>query len=173
MRCARTSAAMLEAMGRGGEERALSSLETTDGVHAQSNDLSRSLAALGPAAGSFTIDFPEHRQASGWRRFLPWVFGLLTLLALVLVVLHFGTIEQFTGWLGQPALSGSSSHALPKQQPMGVHLWCGDRRYGVPGTHDRSALSFPLACTPVLKALKGCGSRRWRRRPCDHELAPS
>jgi uncharacterized membrane protein YbhN (UPF0104 family) len=27
---------------------------------------------------------------------LPWVFGLLTLVALVLVVLHFGTIEQFT-----------------------------------------------------------------------------
>jgi uncharacterized membrane protein YbhN (UPF0104 family) len=70
----------------------------------QSNDLSRSLAALGPAAGSFTVDFPEHRQASGWRRFLPWVFGLLTLFALVLVVLHFGTIEQFTrlAWSARP-----------------------------------------------------------------------
>jgi hypothetical protein len=70
----------------------------------QSNDLSRSLAALGPAAGSFTVDFPEHRQASGWRRFLPWVFGLLTLFALVLVVLHFGTIEQFTrlAWAARP-----------------------------------------------------------------------
>jgi len=70
----------------------------------QSNDLSRSLAALGAADGSVPVDFPEHRQASGWRRFLPWVFGLLTLFALVLVVLHFGTIEQFTrlAWAARP-----------------------------------------------------------------------
>ena len=31
-----------------------------------------------------------------WWRLSSWAFGLLTLLALVLVVLHFGTIEQFT-----------------------------------------------------------------------------
>ena len=48
------------------------------------------------ATGSFPINFPEPGQASGWRRLLPWVFGLLTLFALVLVVLHFGTIEEFT-----------------------------------------------------------------------------
>jgi glycosyltransferase 2 family protein len=45
---------------------------------------------------SAPADFPEPGPAAGWRRFLPWAFGLLTLLALVLVVLHFGTIEQFT-----------------------------------------------------------------------------
>ena len=35
---------------------------------------------------------------------MPWVFGLLTLFALVLVVLHFGTIEQFTrlAWAARP-----------------------------------------------------------------------
>jgi uncharacterized protein (TIRG00374 family) len=42
------------------------------------------------------FDFPEHRQASGWRRLAPWAFGLLTLVALVSVVLHFGTIEELT-----------------------------------------------------------------------------
>jgi glycosyltransferase 2 family protein len=50
---------------------------------------------LGASTGSFPVDFPEHGRASGWRRLLPWVFGLLTLFALVLVVLHFGTIEEF------------------------------------------------------------------------------
>ncbi|MGA8756287.1 MAG: hypothetical protein WB611_08135, partial [Stellaceae bacterium] len=49
-----------------------------------------------PSAGSFPVDFPEPGQASGWRRLLPWAFGLVTLFALVLVVLHFGTIEEFT-----------------------------------------------------------------------------
>ena len=90
--------------GASGEEGASSSQQRTTECMPQSNDLSRSLAALGPAAGSFTVDFPEHRQASGWRRFLPWVFGLLTLFALVLVVLHFGTIEQFTrlAWAARP-----------------------------------------------------------------------
>jgi uncharacterized protein (TIRG00374 family) len=47
-------------------------------------------------ANSLPVDFPEPRPSSGWRGLLPWVFGLLTLVALVLVVLHFGTIEQFT-----------------------------------------------------------------------------
>ena len=51
---------------------------------------------LGASAGSFPVDFPEPGQASGWRRLLPWAFGLVTLFALVLVVLHFGTIEEFT-----------------------------------------------------------------------------
>jgi uncharacterized membrane protein YbhN (UPF0104 family) len=59
---------------------------------------------LGAAADSFPVDFPEHGQASGWRRLLPWVFGLLTLFALVLAVLHFGTLEQFTrlAWAARP-----------------------------------------------------------------------
>ena len=48
------------------------------------------------ATGSFPVDFPEPGQESGWRRLLPWAFGLVTLFALVLVVLHFGTIEEFT-----------------------------------------------------------------------------
>src|ERR1700724_2692103 len=76
------------------------------------NDPLRSLTGkpqyLGTLGGAFPVDFPEYNPASGWRRFLPWVFGLLTLVALVLVVLHFGTIEQFTrlalaaqpGWFG-------------------------------------------------------------------------
>ncbi len=51
---------------------------------------------LGAAAGSFALEFPEPAQASGWRRLLPWAFGLVTLATLVLVVLHFGTIEEFT-----------------------------------------------------------------------------
>ncbi len=49
-----------------------------------------------PSAGSFPVDFPEPGQASGWRQLLPWAFGLVTLFALVLIVLHFGTIEEFT-----------------------------------------------------------------------------
>lgn len=48
-----------------------------------------------PHPGTMT-DFPEPARASGWRRLLPWAFGLLTLFALVFVVLHFGSIEQFT-----------------------------------------------------------------------------
>lgn len=51
---------------------------------------------LRTSGGAFPVDFPEHNPASRWQRFLPWVFGLLTLAALVLVVLHLGTIEQFT-----------------------------------------------------------------------------
>jgi len=51
---------------------------------------------LRTSAGSFPVDFAESGQASGWRRLLPWAFGLVTLFALVLVVLHFGTIEEFT-----------------------------------------------------------------------------
>lgn len=50
----------------------------------------------GTTAGSFPLDFPEPARASGWRRLVPWAFGLMTLGALVLVVLHFGTIEEFT-----------------------------------------------------------------------------
>jgi glycosyltransferase 2 family protein len=51
---------------------------------------------LGAPTGSFGVDFPEPAQASGWRRLVPWAFGLLTLFALVLVVLHFGSIKEFT-----------------------------------------------------------------------------
>ena len=55
-------------------------------------------------AGSGPVDFPEAGQASGWRWLLPWAFGLLTLFALVLVVLHFGTIEEFSrlAWAARP-----------------------------------------------------------------------
>ena len=56
------------------------------------------------ATGPLPVDFPEPAQASGWRRLLPWAFGLGTLVALVLVVLHFGTIEEFTrlAWAARP-----------------------------------------------------------------------
>jgi glycosyltransferase 2 family protein len=59
---------------------------------------------LGAAAGSSRVDFPEPAQAAGWRRLLPWAFGLMTLFVLVLVVLHFGTIEEFTrlAWAARP-----------------------------------------------------------------------
>jgi hypothetical protein len=54
--------------------------------------------------GSLPVDFPGAGQASGWRWLLPWAFGLLTLFALVLVVQHFGTIEEFTrlAWAARP-----------------------------------------------------------------------
>lgn len=55
----------------------------------------RSLPGEPQYLGTLGGAFPGYDPASGWRRFLPWVFGLLTLAALVLVVLHFGTIEQF------------------------------------------------------------------------------
>ena len=51
---------------------------------------------LDAAVGSFWVDLPERGQASKWRRLSPWAFGLMALVALVLVVLHIGTIEQFT-----------------------------------------------------------------------------
>jgi glycosyltransferase 2 family protein len=53
---------------------------------------------------SFPVDVPEPAPASGWRRLLPWGFGLVTLFVLVLVVLHFGTIEEFTrlAWAARP-----------------------------------------------------------------------
>jgi hypothetical protein len=70
---------MLEAMGRAARRGHHRRWKQRTECMPQSNDLSRSLAALGPAAGSFPVDFPEHRQASGWRRLLPWAFGLLTL----------------------------------------------------------------------------------------------
>lgn len=44
----------------------------------------------------FRADFLEQDNVSGWWRLSSWAFGLLTLLALILVVVHFGTIEQFT-----------------------------------------------------------------------------
>lgn len=50
------------------------------------------------------VDFLEAGQASGWRSLLPWAFGLLTLFALVLVVLHIGTIGEFSrlAWAARP-----------------------------------------------------------------------
>ena len=59
---------------------------------------------IASAAGSFRVDFPGQVQRSRWRRLSPWAFGLLTLFSLVLVVLHFGTIEQFTrlAWAARP-----------------------------------------------------------------------
>jgi glycosyltransferase 2 family protein len=58
----------------------------------------------GAQAGSFPVDDPRRGHAPLWRRLLPWTSGLLTLLALFLVVLHFGTIEQFTrlAWAARP-----------------------------------------------------------------------
>src|SRR5271165_1605704 len=53
--------------------------QPTECAMPQSNDQSRSLAALGAGAGSFPVDFPEHSQASVWRRLSPWALGLLTL----------------------------------------------------------------------------------------------
>jgi uncharacterized membrane protein YbhN (UPF0104 family) len=50
----------------------------------------------GPGNDPFRADFLEQDHASGWWRLSSWAFGLLTLLALVLVVVHFGTIEEFT-----------------------------------------------------------------------------
>jgi uncharacterized protein (TIRG00374 family) len=44
----------------------------------------------------FRPDFLEPEQVSGWWRLSSWAFGLLTLLALILVVAHLGTIEEFT-----------------------------------------------------------------------------
>ena len=64
-------------------------------------------------AGSRPVDFPEAGQASGWRSLLPWAFGLLTLFALVLVVLHFGTIEEFSRLAWAAALSGCFSLRRP------------------------------------------------------------
>ena len=103
----------------------------------QSNDLSRSLAALGAGVGSFPVDLPESGQGSGWRRLLPWVFGLLTLLALVLVVLHFGTIEKFTrlALAAHPEwflLAGVAQAATYVSASL---VW--PRPRGVPGTGDR------------------------------------
>jgi glycosyltransferase 2 family protein len=56
------------------------------------------------AGGSLPVEFPEAGQASGWRSLLPWSFGLLALFALFLVVLHLGSIEQFTrlAWAARP-----------------------------------------------------------------------
>ena len=51
---------------------------------------------LGTLDGSTAIDFLEHGRPSGWRWLLPWAFGVLTLVALVLIVIHFGAIDQFT-----------------------------------------------------------------------------
>ena len=55
-------------------------------------------------AGFRPVDFWEAGQASGWRSLLPWAFGLLTLFALVLVVLHIGTIGEFSrlAWAARP-----------------------------------------------------------------------
>lgn len=49
---------------------------------------------LGPGTNSFGLDFPE--RVSTWWRFSSWAFGLLALLTVILVVVHFGTIEEFT-----------------------------------------------------------------------------
>ena len=56
------------------------------------------------ASGAFLADYPRRGAVPLWRRLLPWTSGLLTLLALLLVVLHVGTIEQFTllAWAARP-----------------------------------------------------------------------
>jgi uncharacterized protein (TIRG00374 family) len=50
----------------------------------------------GAEADPFRADFLEQDHVSRWWHFSSWAFGLLTLLAVVLVVVHFGTIEEFT-----------------------------------------------------------------------------
>jgi hypothetical protein len=51
---------------------------------------------LGPKSDPLHRDFLEQDYVSEWWRLSSWAFGLLTLLTLVLVVFHFGTIEEFT-----------------------------------------------------------------------------
>lgn len=40
-------------------------------------------------------DFLDENRVSGWGLISSWAFGLLTLLAVILIVVHFGTIEEF------------------------------------------------------------------------------
>ncbi len=47
------------------------------------------------SVGSFWANLPERGQASRWQRLSPWAVGLMALIALILVVLHIGTIAQF------------------------------------------------------------------------------
>jgi len=49
---------------------------------------------LEPGTGPFGLDSPA-RVSKGWR-FSSWAFGLLALLTVILIVVHFGTIEEFT-----------------------------------------------------------------------------
>ena len=73
-------------------------------MNQQPTDQEKNLITVAPRRGSTSrdgesflpVDFPERRQAAGWRGLLPWIFGLLALFVVVLVVLHFGTIEHFT-----------------------------------------------------------------------------
>src|SRR5579872_7010098 len=51
---------------------------------------------LAAGVGRFGPDLLEQDRAARWWRFSSWAFGLLTLLALILVVAHLGTIEEFT-----------------------------------------------------------------------------
>jgi uncharacterized protein (TIRG00374 family) len=46
--------------------------------------------------GEADSDFLKVEKISAWRALSSWASGLLTLLAVILVVLHFGTIEDFT-----------------------------------------------------------------------------
>jgi uncharacterized protein (TIRG00374 family) len=49
---------------------------------------------LGPGTSPFGLDLPKHASAR-WH-LASWAFGFLTLLTLILVVLHLGTIEEFS-----------------------------------------------------------------------------
>src|ERR1700723_1493827 len=78
---------------------------------------------------------PQPSGASGWRRLLPWVFGLLTLVALVLIVLHFGAIEQFTrlALAAQPRWFGVARDLarvlvfdLVVPPEAAIHVWVGE-----------------------------------------------
>jgi uncharacterized protein (TIRG00374 family) len=55
-------------------------------------DRSAPAAAVDP----FGADILQPDHVSQWWRLSSWAFGLLTLLALILLVAHFGTIEEFT-----------------------------------------------------------------------------
>ncbi len=52
--------------------------------------------SLEPEGDPFRAGFLQQDCVHGWWRLSSWAFGLLTLLALVMVVVHFGTLEQFT-----------------------------------------------------------------------------
>ena len=72
-------------------------------------------AELGPSADGVV----QPAEVPGWRRFLPWVFGIIVLAALVLVVLHIGEIERFAAlarrarpeWLVLACLAQAGTYA--------------------------------------------------------------
>ncbi|MBI1181175.1 MAG: UPF0104 family protein [Alphaproteobacteria bacterium] len=72
-----------------------------------------------------------------WARYLPWVFGILALSAIIVVVLHFGQMRRFTelaqraqpGWLVLAAVV-----QVPTYLSQGAVWWLTLRRCGHPVT---------------------------------------